>query len=136
MSQQDTSDEDWFDRRDNERLNHERWVQALRDGTLLGLRCDECDYVTTTPKAACPRCGSRSIPVFQLPEIGTVYTKTTIEVAPPDHGDGYQIAIVELGDGRILGRIKEQNRVEIGDHVSLVGVYEYRDDVAPVFEPV
>lgn len=73
---------------DDDRLAHESWVQALRNGTLLDLRCAECDYVSATPKAACLQHGSRSISVVELPDIGTAYTKTTIEITPEDHNSG------------------------------------------------
>jgi len=119
-----------------DRLDHERWEEALTEGTILGLRCEDCGYVTATPKAACVRCGSHSVAVTELPDTGTVYTKTTVEVAPTEHGSGYQIALVELGDARLLGRIDDGDRVEIGDEVGLRGAREYAGDTAAVFAPV
>jgi len=119
-----------------DRLDHERWEKALTEGTILGLRCEDCGYVTATPKAACVRCGSHSVAVTELPDTGTVYTKTTVEVAPTEHGSGYQIALVELGDARLLGRIDDGDRVEIGDEVGLRGAREYVGDTAAVFAPV
>lgn len=118
---------------EEDRLDHERWEQALTEGAVLGLRCEDCGYVTATPKAACVRCGSHLVTVTELPDTGTVYTKTTIEVAPTEHGSGYQIALVELGDTRILGRIADGERVEIGDDVTLRGTREYAGDTAAVF---
>ena len=125
-----------LDQETDEHLDHERWHTALESGTILGLRCDDCGNVTATPKAGCPRCGSRSTAVVELPERGTVYTKTTVEVAPPEHASGYQIALVDLADARILGRIADGERVSIGDEVRLCGTYTFREDVAAVFEPV
>lgn len=118
------------------RLDHELWEDALAEGTVLGLRCDNCGYVTSTPKAACTRCGSRSISAIELPDTGTVYTKTTIEVAPQEHGRGYQIALIELGEAKLLGRIAEDCHVEIGDTVELTGTYEHAGDIAAVFGPI
>lgn len=117
-------------------LDHESWENALTEGTLLGLRCGECGYVTTTPKAACTRCSSRSVSVVELPDTGTVYTKTTIEVAPEEHGSGYQIALVDLGEARLLGRIADGDHVEIDDEVELAGTYEHAGDTAAVFASV
>jgi len=119
----------------HDRLPHREWERALRADTVLGLECEDCGYVTATPKAACPRCGSRSVSVIQLPQAGTIYTKTTVEVAPTAHGRGYQIALVDLGDAKLLGRIADGHRVEIDDEVELTGTYEYNGDLAAVFAP-
>jgi uncharacterized OB-fold protein len=136
MSQQSASESELEKMLGEPRLDHSSWMKALSEGTLLGLSCEECDYLTATPKAACPRCGSRSIAVVELPDTGTVYTKTTVEVAPAEHGTGYQIALVELDDAKLLVRIEDGNRVEIDDEVELAGTYEYGDDVAAAFRPV
>lgn len=121
---------------DQDRLGYERWVDRLTEGAVLGLRCEDCGYVTATPKAACARCGSHSLTVSELPDTGTVYTKTTVEVAPTEQGVGYQVALVELGDARLLGRVADDERVEIGDEVTLSGTCEYAGDTAAVFAPV
>lgn len=118
------------------RLSHERWEKALCEGTILGVRCEECDTVTATPKAACTGCGSRSLTVVELPETGVVYTKTTVEVAPEEHGSGYQIAVVDFGEARLLGRVADGDRVEIGDETRLKRTYEHAGDIAAVFESV
>jgi len=117
------------------RLNHERWEKALTEGVVLGLHCEDCEYVTATPKAACVRCGSHDLAVIALPETGTVYSKTTIEVAPDEQGSGYQIVLVDLGDARLLGRIADGNRVAIGDNIELEDTRTYAGDVAAVFGP-
>lgn len=121
---------------ETDRLTHEEWETALKAGTLLGLECEECEYVTASPKAACVRCGGRSVSPVRLPERGTVYSKTTIEVAPDAQGSGYQIALVDVGDARVLGRIADRERVDIDDEVELRGPYEYDGDLAPLFELV
>ena len=121
---------------ESNRLTHEKWEAALEDGSLVGLECEECEYVTATPNAACVRCGGRSVSPVRLPEQGSVYSKTTIEVAPDAQGSGYQIALVDVGDARVLGRITDGERVDIDDEVELSGPYEYDDDLAPLFEPI
>lgn len=117
------------------RLTHAEWEEALVDGTLLGLECAECGYVTATPKAACVRCGSRDVAQTRLPITGTVYSKSTIEIAPEAQGSDYQIAFVDVGEARMLGRIATGERVEIGDDVELRDSYEYDGDVVAVFGP-
>jgi uncharacterized OB-fold protein len=61
-----------------------------------------------------------------------VYTQTTIAVAPEGFEGPYRVGVVDLGDGRVLARISED--AEIGDAVSLAGVVEADDRVAPRFE--
>lgn len=114
-------------------LDHERWEQALTEGVVLGQRCNECEYVTATPSAACVRCGSRTLIVVELPETGTVYTQTTVEVAPDEQGHGYQIAFVDLGEARLLARIADGDCVDIEDTVELNGTREHAGDIAAVF---
>jgi uncharacterized OB-fold protein len=118
-----------------DRLSHQRWASALKRGEPLGLACAECSYVSGTPKAACVRCGSREVSTVALPATGTVYSKSTIEVAPGDQGSGYQIALVDLGDARLLGRIADGEHVDIDDDVTLTETYEYESDIVAVFEP-
>lgn len=117
-------------------LTHERWASALERGEPLGLACADCGYVSGTPKAACVRCGSREVSAVALPTTGTVYSKTTVEVAPGEQGSGYQIALVDLGDARLLGRIADGEHVDIDDDVTLAATDEYQSDVVAVFEPV
>lgn len=108
------------------------WARALRDGVLLGQRCGSCGHVTAAPKAACARCGERALAVEALPTTGEVYTQTTIAVVPERFEGPYRVGIVDLGEARVLGRIPED--ADIGDAVSLAGVVEADDRVAPRFE--
>lgn len=118
------------------RLTHAKWEGALVEGALLGLECEECGYVTATPKAACVRCGSRDVNQISLPTTGSVYSKSTIEIAPTAQGSSYQIAFVDVGEARVLGRIVTGERAEIGNRVELCDSYEYDGDVVAVFTPV
>jgi uncharacterized OB-fold protein len=74
-----------------------------------------------------------------LPHIGagTVYTETVVWSPPERYVNDapYQIAIVDLGEKRVTGRILGE-RVAIGDAVEFVeerdGVEQYRRVPAPV----
>lgn len=113
-------------------LTHEAWNEAVRDGTLLGQRCSDCDAMQGTPKAACPHCGSTDLETVELPTSGTVYTETTINV-PPLGVDkrGYQVAVVQLGDAQVMGRLEDED-VTIDDRVALSG---YDEDEAGYATP-
>jgi uncharacterized OB-fold protein len=116
-------------------LTHREWSEALREGELLGQVCTACGATVGTPKAACPHCGATALERVELPTEGVVYAETTINV-PPEGIDerGYQVAIVEVGDGRIMARL-EGTGVEIGDPVVLSGFDEDDDGyVTPRFE--
>ena len=113
-------------------LTAKAWANALREGVLLGQRCGACGHVTAAPKAACVRCGERGLSVEALSATGEVYTQTTIAVTPERFDGPYRVGIVDLGDGRVLGRLPDD--AEIGDAVALAGVVEVDDRVAPRFE--
>lgn len=108
------------------------WRRALRDGVLLSQRCPDCGHVTGAPRAACARCGARDLAVETLPTVGEVYTQTTIAVTPAAFEGPYRVGVVQLGDARVLGRIPDD--AAIGDEVSLTGVFEADDRVAPQFD--
>ena len=114
-------------------LTYEHWTRALRDGILLGQRCGDCGHETGAPKAACARCGSRDLETVELPTTGTVYTEPRLSVVPKPFADddGYQVAVVELGDARVMARI--DGTVEIGAEVTLQGMIEANGNLAPVF---
>jgi uncharacterized OB-fold protein len=114
-------------------LTYNDWSEAVRDGELAGLECEDCGNVTGTPKAACTDCGSRSLSRVALPDEGTVYTETTVAVAPEGFEGGYKVGLVELGGtgARVLGRLDDG--AEIGDEVELVDAFESDGEPAPVF---
>lgn len=116
-----------------EGLTHEDWSAALRDGELLGLRCEDCDRAVGTPKAACVDCGYRDLAVETLPERGVVHTETTIGVSPEGVDErGYTVAVVELEDARVMGRVTDD--VDVGDAVALDGATD-GERPTPVFAP-
>lgn len=118
-------------------LTHRTWSDALRSGRLLGQACADCGHVAGAPKAACTRCGSRAIETVELPTTGEVYTETTVMVPPEGIEErGYQVAIVQIGEARVMGRI-EGDEVGIGDELRLTGyVTGEEGDPGPLFEPL
>ncbi|USZ72043.1 Zn-ribbon domain-containing OB-fold protein [Natronosalvus halobius] len=114
-------------------LTHAEWTAALRDGRLLGQRCGACGNETAAPKAACNECGSREIETVELPTEGTVYTETTIAVAPAAFEGGYRVAVIDLGtegNARVTARLESD--ADIGDAVAFSDVLEV-DEPVPVF---
>ena len=125
-----------------ETLTYGEWTRALKEGRLLGQACGECAHVLGTPKGACPHCGSRDVETVELPTTGEVYTETTVMVPPIGVEErGYQVAVVQVGEARLMGRIDggeedEDTHVDIGDSVDLTGyVTGEGGDPAPLFRP-
>jgi uncharacterized OB-fold protein len=116
------------------RLKHAGWRRALRNGHLLGQACRDCEHVTGAPKAACARCGSDAIAPVELPTTGEVFAETTVHVAPDPFDGPYQVALVSLGDARVMARVEDG--VTIGDAVGLSGTIEADNAPAPVFGPL
>jgi uncharacterized OB-fold protein len=120
----------------SDQLTHGEWSSAVESGDLLGQTCGDCGETQGTPKAACPHCGSRDLETVELPTEGVVYTETTINVPPVGVDErGYQVAVVDLGETRVMGRLSDGD-VEIGDPVGVSGFTQDEDGyVAPTFEP-
>jgi hypothetical protein len=122
------------------RLTYAAWTRGLKEGRLLGQACGECGNVLGTPKGACPHCGSRGLETVELPTSGEVYTETTVMVPPVGVEErGYQVAVVQVGEARVMARIDagdDDARVAIGDTVDLTGyVTGEGSDPAPLFRP-
>ncbi|WP_135535842.1 Zn-ribbon domain-containing OB-fold protein [Halostella pelagica] len=119
------------DYRSDGRLTTDGWRAALEDGVLLGQTCADCEHVTAAPKAACARCGSRDLSTVQLPEEGTVYSVSRIEVAPAGFDAPYHVGLVTLGDARLTARLSDA--AEIGDSVSFQDAVTTPEGPAPRF---
>jgi uncharacterized OB-fold protein len=117
-------------------LSYHDWAAAVREGRLLGQSCEDCGHIGGVPSGACQECGSRSLSTVELPTTGTVYSETTINVPPAGFEErGYQVAVVDLGDARVMARL-EGDHADIGDEVALSGHIDTDEDhPAPTFEP-
>ncbi|WP_049971418.1 Zn-ribbon domain-containing OB-fold protein [Haladaptatus cibarius] len=115
-------------------LTYAEWREQLESGNLVGLECSSCGHVTATPKRACGECGGRNLELHDLPETGAVHSETTITVPPVGVEGPYQVAIVDLGDAHLLGRI--EGSVEIEDEVAFTTTIEIEGMPAPVFSPL
>jgi uncharacterized OB-fold protein len=113
------------------RLTTAGWQAALEDGVLLGQACTDCDHVTAAPKAACARCGSRDLSTVRLPEKGTVYSVSRIEVAPSGFDAPYYVGLITLGDGRVTARLT--GAADVGDTVEFQGSASTPEGPAPRF---
>lgn len=89
-------------------------------------RCTKCGNFSISPAYVCTRCGSEEFIPDTVAGTGTIYSHTTIRVAPEafQKDAPYPMAIVELPHGlRLTARmtVKEGERIEVGKSVQCVG---------------
>ncbi len=79
------------------------------------------DHGLLPPRDVCPHCGDPELLRKPLPEIGTIVTHTTITVPTPRFADDtpYITAIAEFGPVRLTGILYDDDRVEIGQRVTI-----------------
>lgn len=116
---------------EGEPLSRDEWRASLSDGTLVGQECASCGRVYATPRSACLECDGRTLVEASLPTTGTVHSVTEIFVAPESHDAPYQLAIVDLGECRMLGRI--DGSVDVGDGVTFSETVTSDGQPVPVF---
>lgn len=78
------------------------------DITLLS--CAECETAFIPPKYVCPSCQHHQLHERKVAGTGTVYSYTTIYIAPETFAAQvpYHIVLVELDEGlRVTGRVTE-----------------------------
>lgn len=114
-------------------VTYDDWCDALQDGTVLGVACDECGWTSATPKRVCTECGGRSLSGTTLPGEGVVHSETTIAVGPAGVESPYRVGVVDLCEARLLARL--EGEVEIGSSVTFAGTVVQDGSPAPVFEP-
>jgi len=98
---------------------------------MKGYQCKSCQFQTMSNIAFCPKCHKQTFAEITVPSEGTVYSFTTIRVAPPQFAGfaPYQIALVALNEQlHVTAFIQEE--VNIGDKV----VFKELRDKAYVFE--
>lgn len=108
---------------------------ALAEGRFLSTRCDACQKLTFPPKSFCPHCWNQSVTWIDVPGAGTVYSATTVHIAPAifAHEAPYDVCIVDLDVGiRIATRLvrNKEQPAQVGARIELV-VLRYDD--GPLF---
>lgn len=60
-----------------------RFLRAIEQGRLIGLRCPECSKVYVPPRGACPRCGVEITDEVEVADTGVVTTFTVVHIPLP-----------------------------------------------------
>jgi uncharacterized protein len=101
-------------------LTYNEFKEALKQDRLLGLKCRECNEVTSPPRGVCGSCGSFDYDVVELKASGTVKTFTVIRVAPMGFKPPYIVGMLQLEEGPwLLGNIEGVSADQAG--MDLIG---------------
>jgi uncharacterized protein len=94
-----------------------RFWDELEQGHFVTTHCNDCGHLTFPPKPFCPDCWSKNVRWIDAPTKGSLYSYTTIHVAPEifAHEAPYRVCIADLG-----GRLRLATRlVQTCAHVPL-----------------
>jgi len=84
-----------------------KFIEALKEGKLMGTKCKKCGEKYLPPRAHC-KCGSREVEWYEAPTQGKLFSYTIVTF-PPDSMSKYApyiVAVAELEDGsRLLAQI-------------------------------
>ncbi|MBM4132043.1 Zn-ribbon domain-containing OB-fold protein [bacterium] len=102
------------------------FARRLKDGRLVGSRCEDCGRVGFPPRADCPDCRSGRFTFTEYGGGGTVVTFTRIAAAPAGFEGRvpFTIGVVDLDEGgRLLawcGDTLDEATIAIGQRVQVV----------------
>jgi uncharacterized OB-fold protein len=91
--------------------------QEAKARKLPGSKCYRCGYVNFPATVVCPRCGpghSEEVKPLELPEVGTVITWTTLQVAPKGFPSPIVHCVADLGEVKIVGTLQGSTEIRTG----------------------
>ena len=97
-------------------------MERTSDEPMMILRCHRCGALYPSPKYICTRCGSDALLKHAASGRGSIYTHTTIWVAPEALKGQvpYDVAVIELEEGfKVTARVrrKSEEPLRIGQQV-------------------
>ena len=82
------------------------YCKHIKEGKLVGLKCEDCGHYIFPPKSYCPNCGEDRLSKAELSKSGKIKTFTVVRVAPEGFTPPYIVAIVELPEGpQVMGNL-------------------------------
>jgi uncharacterized OB-fold protein len=112
------------------------FAQHLRDGRLMGSRCNSCGATSFPPRADCEECLSGDFEFFEVSGRAKLHTFTKIVAAPTGFEDvaPYLVGVVDLEEGgRALawfGDSIAEDEVEIGMELQVVPrIFEESEEI-------
>ena len=116
------------------KLTFEKFREGLRQGKLLGLKCNDCQAITAPPQKVCSQCGGENMDIIELSSRGEIKTFTVIYTTPEGFKPPLAVAVAALEEGPwvmgdIIGMSPEAVNMDvIGKKVS-VGYQEVPADM-------
>jgi len=82
----------------------ESFYNFVKEGKLMGAKCNKCGNLSVPPKPMCTKCFSKDLTWKELPKQGTLLTYTVIHVSPQRFQQltPYAVGIVKLEEGAQL----------------------------------
>lgn len=119
------------------------YINGLKNGKILGSKCNKCGAVSIPPHPLCQNCGDFEVDLFETKGYGELKNFTIIYVPPKsfETKPPYVVAIIKLEEGgAVLGRLRGVNpyvieSIKIGMKVKFDPWLE-RDNVIVAFSPV
>jgi len=102
------------------------FAQHLKDGRIMGSRCNKCSAISFPPRADCEACMSGDFEFFEMTGKSVLNTYTKIVAAPTGFEDEtpYIVGVVDLEEGgRALawfGESIKEDDIKIGMELQLV----------------
>ncbi len=103
-------------------FNIESFYSFVKEGKLMGAKCNKCGKMLVPPKPMCPECFSKDLKWRELPKRGNLLTYTIIHVSPKrfQHLTPYAVGILELeNDAQLPGMIRSVDLKDITVGMSL-----------------
>lgn len=89
------------------KLTFNKYLDALKEGKFLGLKCNQCGAYTAPPKPICSACSSEDIEIVPLSGKGEIQTFTVIYMPPEGFEAPLIIAMVKLDEGPwVMGNVE------------------------------
>jgi len=125
------------------------WRTKKQRLNFMGEVCPTCGVKLFPPRDICPECGGPAKTTFQFSGRGTVYSFSTVYVAPKGFGQDapYVVAIIKLDEGHLITAQLtdvDKEQVYIGMPVEMVtrkireqgqeGLISYNYKFRPLFQ--
>jgi uncharacterized OB-fold protein len=117
-----------------------KFLEALKQGKLMGTKCQKCGTKYLPPRQHC-KCGSSEIEWYEAPTKGKLFTYTMVTF-PPDSMAKYApyiVAVAELEDGsHLLAQLTGVTpaTLKVGLPIQVVPHQIAEDRIAYKFKPL
>lgn len=89
------------------KLIYTAYRDGLKEGKLLGLKCNQCGTYICPPRKVCPECQSEDLDIVELSGKGEILTFTVVQVPPEGFESPIAIATAKLDEGPwVVGNVE------------------------------